>query len=425
MKRFGAVLAALYALVPASARAAELTKIVSSFENNRPFGMLLEVGYEHTQVRAKIVREVHRQGAVVDMPELSYVSTDQRLNIDARIGLWKDLEFHYAVPVVFAQNRTWRYTSGTDNSNSTIYNNCLQANGSLIDPSCPITGAGSQPLFIPNSDSYRSGLGDMTFGLAYAIFNQANEDTKPMWIVGLDYVAPTAGLLDPSVPTAPDSPGGIGDKQHKYKFYTSLSRRIGAAEPYVQFHYTLPIHGPGWLSNCDHRDSGNLGRPQNCADPAWGRAETGIAGPHVGGLLFGAELNLSENPREHTYFSIDLRGMAAYYSPGRYHNELSDALGKLLYTQDYLQVGGGLGMNAQPAEFFTFKGLVSLAYNTERTLTGEALGKDLDGDGTVDVTANPREVNPSYDFRADVVSRRFRAVETFVFRVDISARINF
>ena len=80
---------------------------------------------------------------------------DQRLVIDARIGIWRDLELHYSVPVVLSQNRTWRYAAGTDNSNSTIFNNCLQANGDLIDPACPTTGAGSQALFTPNSDTSR------------------------------------------------------------------------------------------------------------------------------------------------------------------------------------------------------------------------------------------------------------------------------
>jgi len=425
MKRLGAVLAALSALVPVPARTAELTRIASSFEKDHPFGMLLEVGYQRTQERARIVREAHQQGAVVDMPELNYLEIDQRLVIDARIGIWRDLELHYSVPVVLSQNRTWRYAAGTDNSNSTIFNNCLQANGDLVDPACPTTGVGSQALFTPNSDTYRSGLGDMTFGLAYAIFNQARDDTKPMWIVGLDYTAPTAALRDPTVPTDSKSRGAIGDKLHKYKFYTTLSRRMGAAEPYVQLQYTLPVRGPGWYSNCDHPDPRNMARPQNCADPAWGRSETGINGPHVAGLLFGTELQLSEDAREHRYFSIDLRGLVTYFSPGRYYNELTDVLGKLLYTQDYLQVGGGLGINAQPAAAITVRGLASLAYNTDHTLTSEMIGKDLDGDRTVDITANPREINPTYDFRTDVVSRRFRAVESFVFRAEISARLNF
>lgn len=425
MKRFGAVFAALSTLVSAPSRGAEITRIASSFEENHPFGMLLEVGYQRTQERARIVRETHQGGGVVDMPELNFVGIDQRLIVDARIGIWKDLELHYALPVVFSQNRTWRYASGTDNSNSTIYNNCLQANGNLLDPGCPTTGVGSQSLFSPNSDSFRSGLGDMTFGLAYAIFNQAKDDTKPMWILGLDYTAPTADRLDPTVATSSGSRGPIGDKMHKYKFYTSFSRRMGPAEPYFQIHYTLPVRGPGWYSNCDRPDPRNMARPQNCADAAWGRGETGINGPHVAGMLVGTELKLAAAPNDRTYFAIDLRGIATFVSAGRYYNELSDLLGKLLYTQEYLQLGGALGINAQPAEAITFRGMVSLAYNTEHFLTNEAIGKDLDNDGTVDVTANPREINPTFDFRTDMVSRRFRAVETFVFRADVSIRFNF
>lgn len=425
MKLLGVVLAALTVFVSPASRAAELTRIVSSGEDEHPFGASLEVGYQRTQERSRIVREIHQQGAVIDAAELNYVAVDHRLNIDARIGLWRDLEFRYRIPIVLSFNQTWRYASGTDNSNSSIFNNCLQASGDLLNPLCPITGEGRDELFNPNSDSYRSGLGDMTFGLAWAVFNEKKDDTKPMWIVGLDYTAPTAGLRDPGVPTDPDSPGDVGEKLHKYKFYTSFSRRIGIADPYVQLSYTLPIRGPGSYSNCDRPSPRTLGRPHNCADPAWSRAETGIQGPQTAGLIVGTELHLSEDEREETHFSLDIRGLVNYFSQGRYHNELSDILGKLLYTQDYLQVGGGVGLSAQPVRWLTFSGLTSLAYNTDHILTGESLGKDLDGNGSIEVTPTSREINPSFDFRTDLVSRRFRATETFVFRVDLSARLNF
>jgi hypothetical protein len=425
MKRLGGVLAALTVAVPASSQAAELTRIVSSFEEGHPFGFSLEVGYQRTQVRSKIVHEAHQGGQLVDAAELIYVGVDQRLVVDARIGLWRDLEFKYAVPFVLAQDRSWRYASGTSDANSTIVNNCIRANGELLDVNCPTTGAGSQPIFNPNSNSYRGGLGDMTFGLAYALFNQEKDDTKPMWIVGLDYTAPTAAALDPTVRTTSSSRGKLGDRVHRYKFYTSLSRRMGIFDPYFQMQYTLPVRGPGWYSNCDHPDPGNMGRPQNCGDPSWSRADTGIQPPHTFGTIFGSEFNVYVDRSQRTKLAVDLRGTATYFSPGRYYNELSDLFGKLLYTEEYLQYGGELGFIAYAGPSFTFQARGTLDYNTPHRLTSERIGKDLDNDGTVDVTANPREINPTFDFRSDMVSRRFRATEMFVFRIDVSARFNF
>ena len=425
MKRLGAVLVVLTVAVPASSSAAELTRIVSSFEDGHPFGFSLEASYQRAQERSKIVREAHRDGQVVEMPEMIYVAVDQRLVVDARIGLWRDLEFKYVLPFVFAQDRSWRYAGGTDDSNSTITNNCIRANGELFDPSCLTTGQGRRPMFNPNSDSFRGGLGDMTFGLAYAVFNEHKDDTKPMWILGVDYTAPTASGLDPSVPTSSSSRGNIGERLHRYKFYTSLSRRVGPFDPYLQLHYTLPVRGPGWYSNCDHTDLGNLGRPENCGDPAWTRADTGIRPPHVGGLIFGSEINVFEDRPAHTRLAIDVRATATYFSAGRYYNQLSDLLGKLLYTEDYLQYGGALGVVAHANESFSFQARAGLLYNTAHLLTDETVGKDLDNDGRVDITTTPREINPNFDFRADMVSRRFRVTEMFTFTLDLSARFTF
>jgi hypothetical protein len=425
MNRLGGVLVASMLALPPSAVAAELTRIVSSFEENHPFGFSLEAGYRRTQERSKIVREAHQNGQLVDMPELVYVSTDHRLVVEARLGLWKDLEFRYVLPIVFAQDRSWRYASGTSDSNSTIVNNCIQANGELVDVNCPLTGAGRQPLFNPTSDSYRGGLGDMTFGLAYAIFNQEKDDTKPMWIVGLDYTAPTADALDPKVATTASSRGNLGERLHRYKLYTSMSRRIGPLDPYFQIHYTLPARGPGWYSNCDAPDARNMARPQNCSDPNWPRTDTGLQPPHVGGVIFGAEVNLHDNITQKAKVALDVRGIATYVSPGRYDNELSDLFGKLLHTAEYLQYGGAVGLVAQAGASFTFQARGSLSYSTPHFLTDESIGKDLDRDGTVDVTANPREINPNFDFRTDLVSRRFRATDLFVFQLDVSARLNF
>ncbi len=441
MTRLGVALALAFAL---PAGAAELTRIASSFEPKDPFGMYLDVGFSRTQQMTKIVREHHQRGAVEDVTELRFKELDQRLNFDVRIGLWQDFELRFGVPLVFSKTRRWRFNDGkslderTDETNSTIYNNCLQANGELLDPSCPTSGAGRRPMFEvshgPDDDVWRGGLGDMTFGLAYAFFNQQKDDTKPMWIFGVDYTAPTAERLEPGKPTAPNARGAIGDRIHKYKFYTSFSKRIGVADPYFQLWYTLPFRGPGWYSNCENPNTTgyggsppqpSMGRPGNCGTDQWTLSETGIRPAHTGGFVFGSELNAYDEPSKHQKVAIDLRGIATYVSEGRYYNEMSDMFGKLLYTQDYLQIGGSVGFVAHAAEYVHLKARGTLLYNTEHTLTDESIGKDFNGNGTVDITASPIEINPNFDWRADMPSRRFRATETSVWRLDLEASFVF
>lgn len=431
MHRLRAVLAAVTLGAPLAASAADITRIASSFEEDDPFDLFIDVGFERTQTRAKIVREQlipagsSDASSRVDATELWYKGVDARLNLQLAVGLYRDLEFSFKLPLVFQQNERWDRTSDANAGNSTITNNCLNPDGSLI-PGC---GPGNTtPLFPVPLESFRGGLGNMHFGLAYAFFRQEKDDTKPTWIVGLDYEAPTAKQRDPSVNTTdPDERGNIGDRVHKYQIYTSFSRRMGVAEPYFKASYTIPVQGPGIYSNCDQRNAEppTLGAPENCGTGPWTRKETGIHAPTQAGMLFGVELVPFEKPQKHQKFALDLRAIGNYVGNGRYYNELSQALGKLLTSEDYFQVGGMLGVSANAAESFTIRASGTFLYNTDHTLTDEELGKDVDGNGRVDVEPGSADLNPTFDWRYDLVSRRFRAVESTSFRFDLSASFNF
>jgi hypothetical protein len=431
MNRLGAFLLALATAAPA-AHAAEVTRIASSMEDNKPFGMYLDLTFEHTQERGKITRDHNQGGALVPVSELRYTGTDSRLKIDAHIGLWKDLEFHYGLPIVFAQDESWGYAGQTDATNSTITNNCLNAAGFPLDPACPTTGAGAQAMFpIPNSTE-RGGLGDMEFGIAYAFFNQAKDDTKPTWILGFDYQAPTAEKRDPHVLTEGDvraaadtERGKIGDRVHRYTIYTTFSRDMaGLIEPYFHIGYTIPVRGGGWYSNCDHPDASNMGHPENCGTGPWTRAETGIQEPQTAKLYFGAEAVPFHDASKNSKVTVDLRAIGNYIGGGRYYNELSGMFLKLMSSDDYFQLGGRLGVTAQAADFISFKLAGSLLYNTDHSISAEPMGQDLNKDGKVDPNDTP-ELNPNFDFRSDLSTRNFRMTENTVFTVDLSVSFNF
>ncbi len=429
MPRWG-VLVCLWGL---SVNAAEITRVASSFDDKKPFGMFLDIGFERTQDKAKITREWYQdgRGGLTDVTELRYLLTDVRLNLDAHLGLYKDFEFHFGVPIVFQQDRGWNFSAGTDATNSTLYRNCSNAGGMGCENPA-VQGRGTGRLFEVNDPggptptiSYRGGLGDLTFGLAYAFFSQKRDDTKPTWVVSVDYTAPTSPVLNPSIQTATDKRGAIGDRIHRYKFATSISKRIGPADPYFQLHYTLPWRGPGAYSNCDDASAARMGRPMNCGIEIWDREETGIQPAHVGGFVFGSEFNLFERAAMNQKIAIDLRAWLTYTSEGRYHNEMSDLFGKLLYNSDYMQVGGHFGITGHAAEFIHLKAYASWAYNTEHFLTNENIGSDLNNNGTVDVSNAPQEINPNFDWRIDRVGRRFRISEQMVFKINVSVSFNF
>jgi hypothetical protein len=432
MNRLRAVILGATALIALSSPAAEVTRVASSFEDKDPFGIFIDFGFERTQRRMLISRESHENGDVVHHKELRYTGVDTRLNMDLHIGIYKDFEFHFGLPLIFGQDETWWFAAGNTEATSTIVNNCLQANGELLDPSCPTTGAGSRSLFPITgpapAQAFRGGFGNMRFGLSYAFFNQKVDDTKPTWVVGFEYEAPTAEVLDPALATTTETRGRVGDKIHKYQFSTALSRRMGIADPYFKIHYTLPYRGPGWYSNCDDADATRMSHPENCGTTAWTRVETGIQPPHRTGVLFGTEVEIFNQPEKHQKIGLDIRGIAEYTSAGRYYNELSGVFYKLLYSGDYMAFGGGLTVNALASEFVSIRAAGSLLYNTDHYLTDESLGKDLDENGTIDYVPRPEgnpEMNPNFDYRIDAPSRRFRASEINVFRIDVTATFTF
>ncbi|WP_141588837.1 MULTISPECIES: hypothetical protein [unclassified Myxococcus] len=431
MHRLRVVLAALTLGAPFAATAADITRIASSLEEDDPFDLFIDVGFERTQNRAKIIREqlapAGQPAGRRDASELWYKGVDARLNLELSVGLYRDLEFSFALPVVFSQNERWDFTSNSSPETSTITNNCLNANGSVI-PGCLDGSAPGSALFDVPQESFRGGLGNMRFGLAYAFFNQEKDETKPTWIVGLEYEAPTAKLRDAAADTTnSDSRGNIGDRIHKYQLYTAFSRRIGAAEPYFKAHYTIPVRGPGAYSNCVQKDSNpeNLGAPDNCFTGPWNRKETGINAPHTAGMLFGVELVPFNRPAKSQRFALDVRGIGNYVGSGRYYNELSAALRKLLTSEDYFQVGGMLGVTANASQAFQIRASGMFLYNTNHALTAEDPGRDANNDGGVDTQPGSPDLNPNFDWRYDLVSRRFLAVESTTFRFDLSATFSF
>jgi hypothetical protein len=442
MFRLRAVLATLLLAAPFTASAAEITRLASSFDEDDPFDLFIDVGFSRTQNRSKIVREQvtsAADGGTRDVNELWFRGVDSRLNIDLSLGLYRDLQFTFSVPLVLQQNDSYDFVAGTNEGNSTIVNNCVNPDGSLTNPNCLTTGAGKRALFTVGSGvtSRRGGLGNMRFGLAYGFFNQKEDPSKPDWVVGIDYEAPTASQRDPSVDNTLDDSdrGNVGDRVHKYTFYTALSRRIGKADPYFKAYYTLPVTGPGIYSNCFNRtvnttggfESPTLGRPDNCFAPntPWNRKETGIQAPHMAGFVTGSEFLAFDDKTKKQQLALDVRALGNYVGRGRYYNELSSVMGKLLATQDYFQVGGLLGVTASAGNAFKLRASGTFLYNTDHTLTDEVIGKDLDDNNGVDIETNPSEINPNFDFRTDLVSRRFRATEGKMIRLDVMATFMF
>jgi len=425
-------------LLPAGAQAAELTRVASSFDQDNPFDLDLEIGFARTQRRAKITRERHQDGHIADVIEMRYHQVRQEMPMSLAIGIYQDLEIHVGTSLVFGDYKLWRFPGLdedgnviTNANNSTITNNCIGADGQLVSPDCKGDSfVGAQSIFDVPGESWRAGLGNITVGTTWAPLSDSRDDTKPKWIIGFDYTIPSADVSQPAKATTDAKPGDIGDGAHRFTFTTALSKRFAAIDPYVQLRYSLPFGADGRYSNCENPTA--LGYPGNCGVGPWTKREVGFKPQHIGSLLFGAEFFPYDDQVRHQSVSIDLQVGGSYVSQGRTYNELSDALGKLLWTEEYMTIGGTFGVNARPVEYVQLRLAASLYHETEHLLTGEPIGKDLDGAcrgdtsrQCVDLDNASNEINPTFDFRYDMPGRRFRISETSVFSIMATGVINF
>ena len=159
--------------------------------------------------------------------------------------------------------------------------------------------------------------------------------------------------------------------------------------------------------------------------------------PHVGGVHFGAEFLPYVDPARFLRVAIELSFGAIYVSEGRYlssaghrfkaTNELSDALGRQLCSEEYVRLDATRGFRVQASRYAKFHILVTYGHETQHMITGETIGVDLDGTGLVELTrdsVNP-EQNPNYDFRWDQPGRRFRMTETTLFGLQFIGELNF
>jgi hypothetical protein len=437
MGRLSAVITAASLLALATpSRAAELTHVATAAEPDTAFNLDLSIRWERTQKRAIITREkataptlAEPFGRVEDLPELSYSEITNVIIPRVAAGLYQDVELHFELPYYLGQEVAWKYASGIN----------LAAESAISTPGIDVNGGtcASCPLFpaqVRDTTVYHGGVvGDLKLGLAWGIFNDRKDDTKPFWLVGLDVTFPTAALYDPwagrtltagTYPSPfmlPTHQAGVGQKIWKFDLQTALSKRMGPIDPYFKAHLTLPRRFSSTYSNCDHAGDAAPGTPPgtvvaaaNCALPRWKDA-AGAELPWNTGLLFGVELVPLEDRVEGQRLVIDLRATAEYTSKGRWYNELTDATGKLLSTGSYMQLGGLVSFLFRASKHVAVQGQAAYAWESPHLLSGEPLGG---------VAGSPDQ-NPNFDWRWDAPGRRFRVSSASVLTLQVNGILSF
>ena len=459
MRRLHGALTALTLAVAAPAGAAEISRVVSSGEPGSPFSMDIDVRWDRSVENATITREKGSAstasipgGAVFQGDRLEYTRTRNAIVPRIAIGLSQDLEAHFELPYVLGDDREWQYGTlygkptgpGTDS----ISTNTIDAQGQ------PCTTTQPCPLFPVPSAGYHGGkVGDLKAGLAWAVFNDRKDDTKPTWVLGMDLTAPTAAKWEPGTNRTADwqspfntktAPGPFGEKIWKWDLYTVLSKRYKYVDPYLKAHAQFAFKSASTYSNCDAVNEANSATVQQMNTDAGSGTNHGITGvnncqswgdeagaqlPFVAGLMFGTEIVPYEDAREGQKVTIDLRLYSELTGKSRFYNELSDATGKILQTGEYMEIGGLAGLYLRASKYVQLKAQASLATRTAHDLTGESLGKNGStpalGTGNSGRTADPTQMNPNYDWRWDAPGRRFRISEVSILELSFGAVLMF
>ncbi len=160
-----------------TAHAVETTDVLDAFDddNGDPFDMALRVRFQNESRTATIGRESRclvgdaignglcGSSGNVYAREMKYQRSKNTMFVDARFGLYKDLEFSVTFPFVTSDKWQHDFVDGVDRTNSTIF-----------------SAKDSEVLFkAPYNSAARSGFGDMVFGLKWSPYNYYRDATHP------------------------------------------------------------------------------------------------------------------------------------------------------------------------------------------------------------------------------------------------------
>jgi hypothetical protein len=207
----------------------------------------------------------------------------------------------------------------------------------------------------------RRGIGDLWLGLTGSPYNE-------------DFERPSFGTLvfdfGIKVPTAQrifkkrlDGALGFGTGAVDLRFGTGFSKRWREVEPYIWADYLYTGGFKSDLVGDQLNVEGEVITAEAELDPA---DETSLA--------FGIEATVSEQISEGNRFALDLRFRGAYHSPatwwsGRQLHEVSpNSLGRPAVEDEFLRVGGRIGLYMTVSRHFKIELAGSLDWDTPHML---------------------------------------------------------
>lgn len=407
-------------------KAATVTDVADAADGNDPLDAHISMATEYTWQRALITRE-HTQIAegdltetprTVDVRELEYQRHQFRLKPRIEIGLFHDLSTFLEWPIVLYDQQNTAFASGTQSTNSTLVRD--MSTPPRVEGWPQTEGSGSDKLssdgqgygypatpyhawhIDPNTGAFqrsRAGFDYPTWGIRWSPINNERDPTKPTVTLQGDY---NLGFLplpiwDPTRDAeTPDEVGPVARGIHEFHVQVAMSKRWLLLDPYFIVDYWLPMRASDGYQGLQPRQRG--------------------------GFTMGLEIVAMEDTRINRKLAIQTNTHIHYHSEGRDYSELSDALGEITYTGQFVRVGGNFGLSFRASEYVRFDLAGSATYDTEHFLTAESIGKDRDNSGDVDLDVDRGERNPYFNPIVDTPGRRLKAEENI--RLQATAQLS-
>ena len=427
-----------------SAQASPYTEVASAFDEGDRFDLHVTLDFGLVVERAEIRREwnrnfqppeppVERTDALPVVKDLLYQNNRQFLVPRLELGLFTDLSLSLALPIVLADSRELAFDDRGANQvdrlkSSTLIDNILGPTGFNADDPAAGFPDGSTIFRGPG----RSGLDQLHLGVAVAPMNQARDDTKPTWKLGAELRVPVGkpmkfDRMDPGNETS------VGRGLYELRLWTSIARRKGWAEPFVELSWLTPV-----------------GEASDSPFKSLGFGQTQAGAQQKATASFGFQIIAWERPSRGDRLGIDLAGNLEANFEGRAYTPMwevfqfaGDAVnnpqGDLVLDSDptmtdkqplshpgitnvenYLRFGGHAGLGLALGKTFRLGTSIELLAAQDHVLTFADAGVDGD-DADDEVTLGTDEVNPSHVELIDRVGNRYRAQEAidFTFLADM------
>ena len=468
----------------APVRAAEVTDVASSFDDDNPFDFRLRAGYEFISKSASIKREqegMAGQQKVDLFKDLVYSHVQHRLGLRAEVGIYQDLMFSVELPMVLSDSRSYSYDQRKGSE-------CVYPNNSGVAPTC-VNGSNSSTTGVdaPNNtppdqlDNYRivpgggydaqnggatfaggsdlvfrgphrggSG-GDMfdtiNFGLTWGALSQKRDSTKPTWIVALEYRVSIGNIMrfTRNSPPGPDANHAVADGLDHLIARTAVSHRFKYVDPYASFWFDYPIVR---RSDTDFFDLGAAAKNQLPQLSA--------------GTIFGLELIPWEKPESQYKIAIDVNGRISGKFDGRGYSEIWQLLASspalncdptwnpscssmskdpttmqpwggstpyqnkpftgITTIENFATIGGEFALNVQATKYVRFRANFRYEHDQSHFLTTDDVGKpDLAGNRV----SKPNEYNPAFRPIINEIGRRYKVDDADTFLLGIWGQLMF